>query len=307
MNESKGRHGSPWARHRELFAACLIALTSSAVTATPAAPAAVWRPSPGHVQVPIWPGTPPDLVPDPQPESEASTHVSRPTLTVYAPKGRNTGTAVVVFPGGGYQVLAMGLEGTEICDWIAALSPVRVSPVITPVMPFVEGYIPGSSSGGTAGMADPKMLVVAVWLAGVAVSALLLILLQRRFALEVRKGSIGPAVVGVIAPRVVTPADFELKFSGEEQALVLAHEHAHIERQDSRLNGVSAALQCLFWFNPLVHLAAHLMRIDQEMACDETVVTRFPEARRAYAQALVKAQLAIRPLPLGCYWLRIPG
>jgi hypothetical protein len=44
------------------------------------------------------------------------------------------------------------------------------------------------------------------------------------------------------------------------------------------------------------------MRIDQEMACDETVVTRFPDARRAYAQALVKAQLAIRPLPLGCYW-----
>jgi hypothetical protein len=35
-------------------------------------------------------------------------------MTVYAPKGRNTGIAVVVFPGGGYQVLAMDLEGTEI-------------------------------------------------------------------------------------------------------------------------------------------------------------------------------------------------
>jgi len=39
-------------------------------------------------------------------------------LTVYAPKGRNTGVAVVVFPGGGYQFLAMDSEGTEICDWL---------------------------------------------------------------------------------------------------------------------------------------------------------------------------------------------
>lgn len=68
----------------------------------------------------IWPGTPPDLVPDPMPESGASAHVSRPTMTVYAPKGRNTGVAMVVFPGGGYQVLAMDLEGTEICDWLTS-------------------------------------------------------------------------------------------------------------------------------------------------------------------------------------------
>ncbi len=45
-------------------------------------------------------------------------NVSRPTMTVYSPKGKNTGAAVVVFPGGGYQVLAIDLEGTEICDWL---------------------------------------------------------------------------------------------------------------------------------------------------------------------------------------------
>jgi acetyl esterase/lipase len=105
---------------RALAAACLIAFTSSAAATAPAAPAAVWQPSPGHVQTPIWPGTPPDLVPDPMPESGASTHVSRPTMTVYRPTGRNTRVAVVVFPGGGYQVLAMDLEGTEICDWLTS-------------------------------------------------------------------------------------------------------------------------------------------------------------------------------------------
>jgi len=41
-------------------------------------------------------------------------------MTVYSPQGRNTGAAVVVFPGGGYNVLAIDLEGTEACDWLTA-------------------------------------------------------------------------------------------------------------------------------------------------------------------------------------------
>jgi acetyl esterase/lipase len=92
--------------------------------------AAVWQPSPGQVQVPIWPGAVPDAIPTPKPESVGpppgrewwprANDVSRPTMTVYAPKGRNTAVAVVVFPGGGFQFLAMDLEGTEICDWLTS-------------------------------------------------------------------------------------------------------------------------------------------------------------------------------------------
>jgi acetyl esterase/lipase len=47
-------------------------------------------------------------------------NVSTPTMTVYAPTGPNSGTAVVVFPGGGYQILAIDLEGTEVADWLNA-------------------------------------------------------------------------------------------------------------------------------------------------------------------------------------------
>ena len=36
------------------------------------------------------------------------------------PKGQNTGAVVVVFPGGGYKILAIDLEGTEICEWLAS-------------------------------------------------------------------------------------------------------------------------------------------------------------------------------------------
>ncbi|HUI40770.1 MAG TPA: alpha/beta hydrolase [Terriglobia bacterium] len=39
-------------------------------------------------------------------------------MTVYAPKETNTGAAVVVFAGGGYQILAIDLEGTEVYAWL---------------------------------------------------------------------------------------------------------------------------------------------------------------------------------------------
>jgi acetyl esterase/lipase len=94
---------------------------------------AVWQPSAGHTQVAIWPGVAPDAQPGLAPESVTTTdakefvagrpwvyvsNVTRPTMTVYSPKGKNTGAAVVVFPGGGYQILAIDLEGTEVCDWL---------------------------------------------------------------------------------------------------------------------------------------------------------------------------------------------
>lgn len=87
--------------------------------------AAIWQPGRGLKQERIWPGAVPDALPHPKPEAVASdwakvTDVSEPTMTRYPPKGRNTGVAVVVFPGGGYQILAMDLEGTEICDWLTS-------------------------------------------------------------------------------------------------------------------------------------------------------------------------------------------
>ena len=93
-----------------------------------------WQPSPGHTQIPIWPGTPPDAQPVAGPEVAATATdspvagkpwifvgpVSQPTMTVYSPKENNTAAAVVVFPGGGYWILAIDLEGTEVCDWLTS-------------------------------------------------------------------------------------------------------------------------------------------------------------------------------------------
>lgn len=49
-------------------------------------------------------------------------NVSQPTLTVFpAPKEKNTGAAVLVCPGGGYNILALDLEGTEVCEWLNSI------------------------------------------------------------------------------------------------------------------------------------------------------------------------------------------
>jgi acetyl esterase/lipase len=45
-------------------------------------------------------------------------NVASPTLTIYEARQNKSGAAVVVFPGGGYRILAMDLEGTEVCDWL---------------------------------------------------------------------------------------------------------------------------------------------------------------------------------------------
>ncbi|HUE21308.1 MAG TPA: alpha/beta hydrolase, partial [Bryobacteraceae bacterium] len=83
--------------------------------------------------VPLWPNLTPGSPPNAAPEMDTTTakdnliagkplirlgNVSTPTLTVYTPRDKNTGAAVVVFPGGGYRILAMDLEGTEVCDWL---------------------------------------------------------------------------------------------------------------------------------------------------------------------------------------------
>lgn len=110
-----------------------IVLCLLAVCGTVHAEPLVWQPAAGHTQIPLWPGAAPDLQPVPGPETAtvskellagktatAVTNVTRPTMTVYAPDGKNTGTAVLVIPGGGFQMLAIDFEGTEVCDWLTS-------------------------------------------------------------------------------------------------------------------------------------------------------------------------------------------
>ncbi|HWU80362.1 MAG TPA: M56 family metallopeptidase, partial [Caulobacter sp.] len=116
------------------------------------------------------------------------------------------------------------------------------------------------------------------------------------------RAGVSPAVIGALAPRMVLPADFTQRFTAQEQALILAHEKNHLAVGDAQINAVVTSLQCLFWFNPFVHLCAAVLRVDQEIACDAAVLARHPRTRRAYGEAMLKTQLAPCAPPLGCHW-----
>ena len=180
------------------------------------------------------------------------------------------------------------------------------------------GVLVVAASGTASGAANTAigwpLLVAGMWLVGAVLSALWFGRQQRAFVTGLGRlqrggdgawrgeGVPGPAVVGALRPRIVLPADFESRFGPGEAVLVLAHERAHVARGDTRANLLVAALRCLQWFNPLLHLAARSFRLDQELACDATVVARHPHARRQYAGAMLNVQLAVPGLPVGCHW-----
>jgi beta-lactamase regulating signal transducer with metallopeptidase domain len=114
----------------------------------------------------------------------------------------------------------------------------------------------------------------------------------------------GPALLGLWRPKVVVPADFATRYTPREQALIVDHERVHAHRGDVAVNLVQAGLQCLLWFNPLVHVAAVFFRADQELACDAAVIRKHPDAHRSYAEALLKAHTCSTDTPatVACNW-----
>lgn len=111
-----------------------MAAPSGAQTLGSRLPEGQWHPDGGLKQIPLWPANLKIARPETdKPETgwygnklvggkayKAILDVTRPTMTIFPPKGRNTGAALLVFPGGGYEALAIDLEGTEICDWATA-------------------------------------------------------------------------------------------------------------------------------------------------------------------------------------------
>lgn len=169
---------------------------------------------------------------------------------------------------------------------------------------FLFGGMPAAvvtADDGSAFAWLPSLLSV-VWAGGAIALAALFVRRQRAFMRDADIGLAGPAIVGFRNPRIVTPDDFSHRFSHDERKLIITHEQVHLERSDARINAIVAMMRCLFWFNPLVHLGAKAMRIDQELSCDAEVVERRPRVRRAYAETLLKTHLSSQALPVGCHW-----
>ncbi|MBV8500662.1 MAG: hypothetical protein JO006_02980 [Paucibacter sp.] len=156
---------------------------------------------------------------------------------------------------------------------------------------------PARLDDGFEGLARALLLV---WVLGAATVLTVLTRRQRRFASSLEfdfagnhwrapAGS-GPALLGVLRPRLCLPADFEQSYTPSQQALIRAHEDVHRRRGDNVWNLLAALLCALQWFNPLAWMAARALRVDQELSCDETVLRAQPAQAADYAHALLQAQ-----------------
>lgn len=148
--------------------------------------------------------------------------------------------------------------------------------------------------------------LILLWLAGCAIATGLLVLRERLFHKKVEQGLAGPAVMGALWPRVVLPSDFTERFDAREREMITLHERTHINRGDPIANLVIAVAGVIGWCNPMIYLASRLVRIDQELACDATVVALRSDIRADYAKALMKAQLSVATSPLACGWATHP-
>lgn len=181
-------------RRQLSFLATVLFLSASLAAQKPA-----WQPAPGHLTLNLWPQGAPGAPANSAAEADMTTakdnviagkpvlrlgNVSTPTLTVYSPTAKNTGAAVVVFPGGAYRILAIDLEGTEVCDW---LNSVGVTCVLVKYRVPDSGPYPKSSAAlqdaqravgmvraqATDWQIDPKRIGVLGFSAGAHLSAAL--------------------------------------------------------------------------------------------------------------------------------------
>ena len=137
-----------------------------------------------------------------------------------------------------------------------------------------------------------------VWLVGFCALVITGILLYAITGAEIRRarhlrGNVyvsasvtGPALYGILKPRIVIPAYME----NSNLDYVLLHENAHARRKDNLFRCLALLTAALHWYNPLVWLCLKRYMEDVELACDESVAAKLPpRERKAYALALVEA------------------
>ena len=93
-----------------------------------------------------------------------------------------------------------------------------------------------------------------------------------------------PMTLGFFKPMIILPT---AEISANDARYALLHELVHCKKRDIQMNGFMCLFQILYWFNPLVYMAFSRMRLDRELACDNTVLAMIPSAHHiSYGETL---------------------
>ncbi len=104
-------------------------------------------------------------------------------------------------------------------------------------------------------------------------------------ALYVCSNAGSPVLYGYFKPAIILP---HIPLSKNALAGILAHELTHYRRGDLWIKLICLLAQSLFWFDPLVHIAAARCNSEMELSCDEAVLSgRSDEVRRSYGNVML--------------------
>jgi beta-lactamase regulating signal transducer with metallopeptidase domain len=107
----------------------------------------------------------------------------------------------------------------------------------------------------------------------------------------------GPCAIGVISPAIILPVSALTSLSDDDMRIVLAHELLHIRERHLWLALAARVARTIWWFHPLVLLAAYDERRLREDACDELMVRRRIADDDRYCDVLLRVA-ASEPLAL---------
>lgn len=205
---------------------------------------------------------------------------------------------------------------------LAALGSAAAVPLLALWSPHWSFLLspPGGRSAGPGGnplgrgLANHLLALTCVWMIGAlamtvrAVGGWFVLLrarsrsvhFQHKDQAEVRIGDVNtPLTCGVLRPLILLPAN-ALDWDEPQRQAVLLHESAHVQRRDCLAKYVAQASRALLWWNPLAWTSAARLYREQELACDDAVLSA-GVAPEDYASALLDtARACSNSLLLGC-------
>ena len=202
-----------------------------------------------------------------------------------------------------------GRSGRRRVLWAVVLLASAVGPIglsatrgiRAAVVAETEGAAPAASARGEPIVSD-RVLGWA-WLAASAVSALGLVATQRRLRRRLGgcrsrivdgepvlvSSDFGPAVVGVVRPRIVLP-EWALAMRDADRRIIVAHETEHRQARDPLLAAVALVTVAALPWNAALWWQLRRLRLAIEIDCDRRVVARHGHDPHAYGMLLLKAR-----------------